>query len=95
MLGFMCLAALIDLIMIQINRDPPVPLTFACERSIGALIDDSPAVQRPRSTTSLVRGSMVAWRAYANFTAARQCATRCRRPATMSTITAPSEISEH
>jgi hypothetical protein len=90
MLGFMCLAALIDLIMIQINRDPPVPLTFACERSIGALIDDCPAVQRPRCTTSLVRGSMAARTALANFTDSLRCATRCRHMANMSTITAAS-----
>jgi hypothetical protein len=34
-LGFFCAAALIGLSMAQANRDPPVPLTLACERSIG------------------------------------------------------------
>ena len=38
-LAFVCAAALIDLSMVQAKRDPPVPLTFACERRIGALID--------------------------------------------------------
>ena len=38
-LVFVCTAALIDLSMIQTNRDPPLALTFACERRIGALID--------------------------------------------------------
>jgi hypothetical protein len=34
-LAFVCAGVLIDLSMVQANRDPPVPLTFACERSIG------------------------------------------------------------
>ena len=35
-LVFVCAAALIDLSMVQANRDPPPwPLTFACGRSIG------------------------------------------------------------
>ncbi len=89
-LVFVCAAALIDLSMVQANRDPPVPLTFACERSIGGLVDGCPAVQRPPSTTSLVRGSMAARSAYANCTDLLRCATRCRHTANMNTITAAS-----
>ena len=43
-LVFFCAAVLIDLGMVQAKRDPPVPLTFACERSIGGLIDGCPVV---------------------------------------------------
>ena len=58
------------------------------------LIDECAVVQLPPSTTSLVRGSMVARTALANFTAALRCATRCRHNANMSTITATSAFSE-
>ena len=84
-------AALIDLSMYQAKRDPPLALTFACERSIGGRIDDCPAVQLPHSTTALVRGSMVARSAYANFPAALRCVPRCRHSANMNTITATSD----
>jgi hypothetical protein len=92
-LVFFCVAA--DLSMVQAKRDPPLALTFACGRNIGGRIDDCPAVQRLHSTTLLVTGSMAARTAYANFTVALRCATRCRQNAYMSTITAASAISEH
>jgi hypothetical protein len=69
---------------------PPVPLTFACESSISVWANRFLVVQRPHSTTSLVRGSMAARNAHANTTAALRCATRCRHMANMSTITAAS-----
>ena len=88
-LVFVCAAGIIDLSMVQSNRDPPLPLMFVCERSIGGLVDGCPAVQRLPSTTSLVRGSMAARSAYANCTDSLRCATRCRHMA-ICTITAAS-----
>jgi hypothetical protein len=57
---FFCSPAIIDFSMIQVKRDPPVPLTFACERGIEGLVDGCPVVQLPPCTTSLIRGSMAA-----------------------------------
>jgi hypothetical protein len=92
---FFCAAALIDLSMVQGKYDPPVLLTFACERGITGLVDGSPVVQLPPSTTSLARSSMVARSAYLDSTAALRCVPRCRHTANMRTISATSAISKH
>ncbi len=34
-LVFVCAVGIIDLSMVQANRDPPVPLMFVCEKASG------------------------------------------------------------
>jgi hypothetical protein len=96
---FVCPATLVDLTnMAQATCDPRGPhIRPPCcsvRKKNRGLIDGCAVVQLPPSTTSLVRGSMSARTALANFTAALRCATRCRHNANMSSITATSAFSE-
>jgi hypothetical protein len=93
---FVCPASLVDLInMAQATCDPRgphiCPPCCSVRKKNRGLIDGCPMVQLRPSTTSLVRGSMVARTALATFTAALRCTTRCRHIANMST----SQLQEH
>jgi hypothetical protein len=93
-LVFVCPAALIDLRMVQAKRDP-LRAAHARVQKKHRWANQFLVVQRPHSTTSLIRGSMVAQSASANFPAALQSAMRCWHTANMRTITAASAISKH
>ena len=96
---FVCPATLVDLTnMAQATCDPRGPHNrppcCSVQKKNRGLIDGCSVMQLPPSATSLVRVSMVARTALANFTAALRCARRCRHNANMSTITATSAFSE-